>query len=562
MPVVRSPQRYDSPQVQQAAIPGVRADTSAPIEAFGGGRANQALGAVADLSNQAVKVIQEEEKKADEIAGAEAWDKLKQKKIDLLLNKDTGALNQKGKNSFSAMETVPTEFDKFGQEVIQGLSNDRQREIVYRAMRREKMDINEKLNVHIARERDVYDNSVTQGLVKTATDEALLNYNNPTKVEESISIANAAIMKLGERNGIDNRHLVTEQTSQVHASIIDKYLNNQDDRSAKAYFEANGDKIVGKSRERIEQNIAEGSRRGESQRASDRLLKQYGDNMAGALAAAREIQEPNLRDDTLSQLKQNYADIKTAKSIQVENMHRNAANILDKTPDISKIPLGQWNQFSVSERQSLKAYAKARSEGSLETDWSAWYNLKTMAATPGKTQEDFKNVNLFELYRGKMADPEFKELVNLQDDLRKGGGKAQRELDGFLSTKEIVDGALRSASIDPTPKDGTKDADRVYSFKNQVNTRLKEIEARTGKKPTSDDEVKIVNGLLTEAVLQKRAFFLPDKKKKIFETGSEDIPPDVRANIEKSLKNANRPVNDETVLRTYQTILGKNPRGN
>lgn len=564
MPVVGSAPRYNQPQVQEAALPGVRVDTNAPIEAFGGGRANQALGAVSDLSNKVAKIALEERDKADDVSLAEQATKLKQWKIDRLYNEQSGALVQKGQNAFGLPETVGDEYNKFTEELMASAPNDRVRSKLTRFAQNEGLDINEKLQVHVGRERMQYDKDVTEGLVKTAQDDALVNFNDPARVEENLGLMRGAILKSAERNGIPGvevDRMMTEQTGKVHSAIIERHLNSGDDRVAKAYFDKYGDQLTGSQKMSVEKALEAGMLRGESQRSSDAILKKYGENMGGALEEARKIEDPKLRDETLGQLKQNYADIKAAKSYQVENMHRNAANILDKTPDVSKIPASQWAQFSLSERASLKAYAKQRAEGDLNTNWGEYYNLKTMAAQP-ETRATFLKTNLFENYRTKMADPEFKELVNMQSELRKGDGKSQRELDGFLSTKEIVDGALRKADIDPSPKEGSGDAEKVFSFKNQVNTQLKEIEARTGKKPTSDEELKIVNGLLTEAVLKKRIFFLPNKKGKIFEAQPDDIPEEMRSKLEDTLRRNGRPVNDDTVTRLYQSTLKANPRGN
>lgn len=554
--------RYNQPQVQQTAAPNVRVNQEASVEAFGGGQAARGIEAVRGLGNTAMDIALKEQQKADDISLAEHAAKLKQWKIDRLHNEKTGALNQKGQNAFGLPEQVGEEFSKFTSELTASAPNERVRAALGRFVQNEGLDLNEKLQVHVGREREVFDKSVTDGLVSAAQSDALLNYTNPQKVNENIQLMRGAILKNAERLGLSGaqvEQVVAESSSKVHASIIERHLNNGDDLLAKKYFDENAGNFTGQHRMAVEKALEEGSLRGDSQRMSDQIMHKFGDNMAAALEAARDIEDPKRRDATLDQLKQNYSDRRMARNQMTEDLHRNASQIIDKTGDYNKIPPAMLAQFSLSEKSALKEYARKRQSGELGTDWGAYYDLKTMAATP-ETRNKFLQINLHEKYRTSMEDSEFKELVNLQTSLRNGDGKSDRELDGYLSTKDIVDGALKAADLDPSPKSGSKDAELVNKFRLQVNRELKALEAKTGKKPSSDEETRIVNGLLTKAVVDKG--WIWDTKKKIFEVEPGDIPKNKRGEFESALRKAGLPVNDDNLVRLYQSALRKNPNGN
>lgn len=548
-------QQYNR-QVQNQAAPNVQFNPNAPIEAFGGGRAAQEAGAVREVAQQQAAIFIEEQKKADEIAGDELGVEAKRFKQQLLHDPEKGALFQKGKNSFELPAKLQDEWKKFSEELTMKAPNERVKERISRIVGFEGLDLDEKLQVHVGRERQAYDQQVTKALTETAVNDAILNMDDPQKMSANIDIAIDAIRRSGQREGEDGSVTgprVVQATSKVHATIIGRILDQGDDRKARAHFEKYKDQIGDAATlKEIEGALEEGSLRGESQRAADDIVMKYGENLGGALQAARGIEDPKLRDETVTRVKQTIADIRTAKSMRTEDLHKNASQIIDQTGSYDSIPASMLSQFSLAEKASLKAYAKARKENTLETNWGTYYDLKTMAANP-KDRQKFVDLNLHTLYRSSMADAEFKELVNLQTSLKNGDGKATRELDGFLSTKDIVDGALKSADIDPSAKEGTKDAEKSYSFRLQVNNKLKALEAQTGKKPTSDEEVKIVNDLLVQVITDKG--FIWDTKKPRFEVTAEDIPKADRQNYETYLKSRGVPVTDENLARLHRAYL-------
>lgn len=550
-------------QVQNQAAPSVQFNPNAPIEAFGGGRAAQEAGAVRELAGVASQIAIKAREDADDVAFAEQAEKLKRARIDLEMNPERGLLNRRGKDAFNLGQESEESWEKASSEILASAPNDRVRERLSRAKAVEGLSMYERVQSHVSREMRAHDAETTKALTETAVNDAILNKDNPDQIDFNLSIAKDTLAKFAARDGKDAAWLertIAETTSKAHATMIGSILDQGDDRKARAHFERYKDQINDAATlKQVEAALEDGSLRGESQRTADDIVMKYGDDLGSALKAARGIEDPKLRDETTTRVKQTISDIRAAKSMRTEDLHKSASQIIDKTGNYDSIPANILSQFSLAEKSSLKAYAKARKENTLETNWGDYYQLKTMAADSAMRPE-FLRTNLHEKYRASMADAEFKELVNLQTSLRNGDKKAERELDGYLSTKDIVDGALRAADIDPSPKEGSKDADKANRFRLQVNTELKRIEAETGKKPTSDDEVKIVSKLLTKVVTDKG--WLWDTKKKAFEVDLEDIPRDKMKGLEDTLRKNKVPVTDENVLRLYQSKLRENVNGN
>lgn len=100
-----------------------------------------------------------------------------------------------------------------------------------------------------------------------------------------------------------------------------------------------------------------------------------------------------------------------------------------------------------------------------ETDWALYYGLKS--APTGLAQ-----INLM-AFRNRLNDTEFKELVNLQNEVIAGKSDT---LDKLRSGKDVLNQFMREAGIDPSPKDtdkkGSAKVGKVWSmFEARIRTR-------------------------------------------------------------------------------------------
>lgn len=550
MPQVREYTR----QVQESGLSNQRGTADASVEAFGGGQVTQGVQQAAQgLSNQMYKIAEEEKQKADNTATEESWQKLVTAKNSLLAN---GALQRKGKNALGVIDDFTPEFDKQADEIEKGLTNRTQREIFQKMRGREKTEFTQKLNQHISNESEQYVDATEKATIKTAKDEALLNRGDDAKVSDSLNLVRAKISDRAQRLGWDEQMTslaIAQEVSSTRTAIVASILDAGNDLRAKQYVEKYRGEFTGEDLMKLEGALEEGSLRGESQRTSDAIMKQNS-SLGSAMAAVRAIEDPKLRDATQERVKAEFAMKDQIKRDWEESAYKNAANLIDQSggQGTKAIPPSMWASFSVPTRNALSSYAN-KEEG--PSDISVIYDLKTQAAMPD-LRAKFLSTNILEVKglntKDKLA------MIELQADERRKAGALDEKLEGFMSTKQVVDEVMRANGLDPNPKYVTSDKKRNAEIHEQIERKLIEFQKDTGKKPTSLDVRKITDDLVIERTRAGSGFmgFFQDKKRG-YEFKLEDISPADRDKIERALRAGKVPVTPASILSAYQRRFEK-----
>jgi hypothetical protein len=197
------------------------------------------------------------------------------------------------------------------------------------------------------------------------------------------------------------------------------------------------------------------------------------------------------------------------------------------------------------------------------TDWGEYYNLKTLASVDGPTRDKFLKTNLM-VHRPNMADPEFKELVSLQSQLRKNDSSALDKLNGFRSASSIINDSLSAVNIKPNPKPGSDDAEKVAQFRRRVEESVVELQTETGRKATNKEIQSIVDNMIVKGKIpdsgiiwdtRARAFELEPGQRLVVEYDS--IPIEERRAAEQALKRKGLPVTSESIRQLYSIKLGR-----
>jgi len=572
--VPRSTQR----QVQETAAPNIRIDPGGSAEAFGAGASNQKVQSAADgLFDQTQKILAAEKAKADEVVLTEFNSKLTHLKNELIYNPKTGLMNRKGRDAFGASESVHSDYDSQVEELKKSLSSRSQEEMANKMIIGHKTDLDGDIEKHIYAESKAYDDETTQAALLTAHDDAVLNYQNPEKVQAALDNQAGTVLRWAKRNGYPDNDPITLQkleqaASKTHSAIVERMLGMGDDLQAKAYFDsvkAQGGQFTGQDMVSVEKALEEGSVRGQSERNAKAIYSQHTD-MAQALREADAIDNVKVKDETRRRIKERFADADSSRRDSNEKNHINALNILDNSKnidDVMKSPM--WKNFTQGERNGLINYAKMKAEGIQPArNGEDYYNLKIMAATP-ELQSKFLKTNIRE-YVGKVTDSELHELINLQTNGRVGKGM---NLDGFRSNQDIVKGTLKDFGFNPNAKPGTDEIKKVNQFLAKVDQAVMKEQERTGKKITNDEIKRISDNLMIEGTTDngifgsgffagKKRLFEIDPSTKQFKIESESIPIDERNRIEEALKRNNRPITDMEVLRLYKRKIGGLASGN
>lgn len=541
--------RLSNPQVQEQGLANIRQTASPDAAAFGGGAA------AAAVSKETIDLVAKIKQDADQVAVLDADQKMSAYETNLLYDPKAGAFNKKGKDSFGLPDTVRDEYKKKADEIAATLSNPNQRAAFARSVTSRFADVDRQIQKHVSVEMKNYDDETTNAYIANEQSAAALNYQDPERVQMAIQRQQAAVLDHANRNGMPEewaKAKLMDVTSKTNTEVVSRMLANGDDLRAKEYYEKNKETgFTGPDAIKLEKDLEEGSLRGESQRQSDKIFAANSNNMMAAIEETKKIEDPKVRDATMERIKNNFALKSAAEDQQRKKMQTEATNILDKSGSIDDIPPKMWNQFELSERSALKAYAKARAEGKdVTTKMEVYYNLRTMAETPA-LQKKFMQENLL-TYAGDLSRSDLKQMMDLQAGLHKGDDKTIKALDGFRNDGQIVEDAFKAIGKSPS-----KDAEEYAQFRRRADEIAAQHAQNTGKKPTNKEMQGIVDSLMVQGVTEKgilwdtkkRAYELQDGES--IEITAKDIPRAERSKIEEALKRRGIQATEKAVVDLY-----------
>lgn len=556
------------PQVRETALPNARVSTDAPLEAFGGGQSlSNMTRAAQGLAGTVQQIAQEERQKADDIAVQEALAQTVKKRNARMYDPKEGAFTKRGKDSFGVVDQYGTLFNQDLDEIEKGLKTDSQKQMYRKIRSQQSTELDGQLQRHMFSEAKQYEEETTKFGVEAQREDAVLNYQDPEKVQQAIRMQETLLISQAQRNGVPAEVLqvqVADARSKTHAQVINRMLSNKQDLEAKDYFAAYKDGLSGDDVASVEKALREGSVQGESQRQAGDIMSKARGDLKSSLDAARKIEDPEVQAATVSEIKLRHSE---NEAIDRDTKERRLHGVINQITQSKQMPDPvTFARMSPEEKRAAVSWLEHMRKGTQpETSWGDYYDLKTIASSPA-TREQFLQMNLME-YRPHMADTEFKDIVNLQADLRKGNANADKILDGFRSDQSIVNDALASANIDPTPKKGSKDADKVALFRKMVDDEVKKHQDATGKKATNDIIQGIVDNLMVKGITEKGIFWDTEKRRfelesgEQFEIAAKDIPPAEQAKIKDALQRRNIPFSEQAMIDLYKRKIGGVVRG-
>lgn len=210
---------YDSPQVQQQVtrpvqLQGVAPDTTSiarGLESF-------------ERGAQILVDKQRAETNAAVLQGAAT--KLGDYQNNDLFNPESGVYATKGGAAIGIAQTRLEAFDKQAVDIRNSLSSDEQRLKwdAYSAGQRQSYSGN--LQKYEFKEIDQYKSDQAKGFLSTASQSAVLNYQNPEQINRSLTQIDAVLSSEGQRNGVAPE-LLEAQKLKVKSSIYADVLQRQ-----------------------------------------------------------------------------------------------------------------------------------------------------------------------------------------------------------------------------------------------------------------------------------------------------------------------------------------------
>lgn len=232
---------YNAATTREIAAP-VTQQSGAPAAAFGAPIA-QGLANVGDAFQQ----IQDD---ANNLRSQDAYNRLREKQLDLTLNQKDGYANIKGRDVLTPREGGKSLSDDYldrfrsvSKEIEGGLVNDRQRMLYRQKATEAELDFRAGLQRHENVQISEYSKTVTNATVALETDAALKGWNDPATVEKSIVGITDSLRAQFMREGTPadaQKVIIADKVSKVHAGVLASALENRNLDYAEKYLRQYG----------------------------------------------------------------------------------------------------------------------------------------------------------------------------------------------------------------------------------------------------------------------------------------------------------------------------------
>lgn len=536
-------------QVTTSATPTIRADVTAPIEAFGGGEiiSNQTRAV-----NQAFDVANKEIDRANQVAVTGADTEAAQLKHKYYLELQ----GMKGENAFDAKEKLAAKYKEDLGKITSKLSGPSQiRAFDIRAKAHE-ADLEMQIDKHVFAESQEVDKQKTTASIQTYGNEALLKVDDTLGHETAINQQKQIYKDFAARNGMPKEYSdqeVAKLESKTRGETVERMLfADYDTKKVKAYIELNKDKFLPDDYKRIKERVDKIGVQSDAQKFVNQLLAS-GVSERQAFEEIRKVEDVALHDEIKTRFKDEI-QIKEAQDKRWKDDTFNSfANTIEKNGgDLGSIQkTRQWEALDKNQKDSLLDWSGKLKRGEhIETDMETYYMLKRMSAND-KTRAAFLRENIL-AYGNKLSRDDRTKFIDLQTEMQKGVG--EKELN-VRNTHSIIKQTAEVAGLDP--KDNIED---IYKIERQVDEELDAMRGR-GEKPTNDDVQKIADRLLTPVTIERKYWL--NKKAKVYELNGEkrvyidyeDIPNSEKVDIKTALRRQGIPVTNETITKEYMNRL-------
>lgn len=270
------------------------------------------------------------------------------------------------------------------------------------------------------------------------------------------------------------------------------------------------------------------SKRAAAQQATASIMSEHGGDMKTALKAAREIEDPEVQDDTSARIVKEFALKEQQEKQAKENVIQRATNLVEKSRSVDSIPSSDLASMTLSERRQLRDYAdylsKGKEPGHSSDAWAKFY-----LATP----EEQAKMNLQTELRPHIDDRHFDRALEIQKAARAPGGI---EHTSFLGYKDRLENAVRSSQLfgdnfKPSKLKGDE-LMRWGAFETEADKRLLAFEGAKKAKATPEEQQQILDKMVTERVFvdkfgtdpQRASFELDQKSRMKAYKPIEEIP--------------------------------------
>lgn len=302
--------RYNQPTIDQRPLPNVKAPTDTPVEAFGGGRSLERVGAAGrNLAQTGLDIVEAEKKKADEIAIRDADISA----AELSNQIESGVKQLRGKDAAAAPDFVKENWTKGVEKILPTLNTDNQRIAADRIIRQRRSELEKETQLHMSNEFTKYDAERNKAAVELYRNDGVMKYNEPGSVDKAIFQQESEIDRYAARNNMPDewRDLAKEKAvSETHTDVINRMLDDKKPFMALDYFNKNKDAILSNEHKRITDAIDTDTLDAKAQANASRIILSTVTSKTGgvsfdiakATGKVDDISDKKLREETRKQV--------------------------------------------------------------------------------------------------------------------------------------------------------------------------------------------------------------------------------------------------------------------
>lgn len=282
------------------------------------------------------------------------------------------------------------------------------------------------------------------------------------------------------------------------------------------------------------------------------------DFVNGALGRLGENASPQAVKHTRDAAVQQFGVINKSLNERGDNALADAQRwvIDNKATTLAQLPPSMKDaltQFAPGKMDDLGKFAQA--QGNVTTNGALYLKLATEPAA----LTSLSDAQFFGL-RQELSESDYKHFANERASRLKGGGTNGP---GELNTQAISDtmrDRLRALKMDPSPKDGSTEAERLGIIHRFVRTELAEAQRAAGKKFTDVETAKFIDGLFAKNVTFK-GFFGGTNSQSLMTLKPDDVPGDVRTALTADFARAGvaQPT-DADILGAYMRLKSRAPK--
>lgn len=560
---------YGGPHVEEQGFTGARLEDSAPAEAFNVGASREGLSrAETELGLTGAKIAEKAWNDANQVAILAADRKMNEAETTIVYDPKQGLLAKRGQDAIGTFPKAMEDFDKAAADTAAGLSNEAQRMSFTHLVNARRYTVERVGQRHVAEQMKQFDDHETNAAVANAQDMAIKNFSDMDVVGAQVDKQRALYTDYAGRQGLPVewvKEKAGDAVSKTHAGIVHQFLAAQKDQEAQAYFDANKDDIKGTDQVALEHALEEGTLRGASQRASDKIVADA-DDRGDALEQARQIKDPKLRDMTSERVNHFYDQQKAVEREQQNDLYQKSTLLVDKNPNVAVrdlVDADTWSKMDAQQREALqKRYEDPPNNDKL---WLSFIDMK-----PGQiaalNRADFETkywANFDRAHRNRAE--------SMWEAAQKGDDKDSK-LTATLTFHDRLDSTLKmSGLVPPDTKKGDYNKDQALLYAQFEQAAAREVEHYElselgGKRKATGEEIqKVIDDMVIKKVFVDKPWYQRDVQKPAATLNEDErgrayvplasVPKDNRNEIENLIRSKNRRVSSDKVQRAYAAYL-------